>query len=298
MSWTFEQVGGSFDDVLDGPLWHKGALLFCKVGKSEILRFDPQRKEFGYFQRYTQRTSGLAAAPDGSVYGAQSGSRRVCWFKNDGTTAVLTTKLAGKRHNHPHKVATDKKGRIWFTDIYSEIRTRGPQIFPPLDHCSILRIDFETQKREWHIKRASFDTSEPRGLAFSQDEHTLYVSDGGRGDPTRQLKAYPVNKDGSLGVPSVLHTFGTDYMGPHDGAAGMCVDAQGNVVVAAGSCTAGPGPLIYVFSPKGQIIETHAVPADKPTACVFGGANLDTLYVTTEAGLLYEVRDTGRRGAG
>jgi len=296
MSWTFEQIGGSFDDVLDGPLWHNGALLFCKVIKSEILHLNPDTGDIGYFRRYTQRTSGLASAPDGSVYGAQSGSRRIAWFKNDGSTAVLSTKLGGTRHNHPHHIITDKAGRIWFTDIYSELRTRGPQIYPMLDHCSILRIDFETQKREWHIKRASFDTSEPRGLAMSPDNSVLYVSDGLKDSGIREIRAYPVGSDGALGPYRLLHSFGADHNGAHRGGAGMCVDMNGNLVVVAGSKKAGPGPLAYVFSPTGQIIETHSIPDDLPTGCSFGGANKDLLFITTEGGRLFKVKNTGRIG--
>ena len=43
-------------------------------------------------------------------------------------------------------------------------------------------------------------------------------------------------------------------------------------------------------------VESHVVPGDRPTACAFGGRDLGTLFVTTEAGYLYKVQDSGRKG--
>jgi sugar lactone lactonase YvrE len=47
-------------------------------------------------------------------------------------------------------------------------------------------------------------------------------------------------------------------------------------------------------------METHPVPAMRPTNCTFGDPDLNTLYVTTGGGpgggQLLRVRNTGRRG--
>jgi len=109
------------------------------------------------------------------------------------------------------------------------------------------------------------------------------------------VRAYPILESG-LGPPRVLHTFGADHRGAHRGAAGICVDSEGNVVVAAGSRDNGPGPLIYVFAASGRVLETHPVAADRPTACTFGGEDLATLFVTTGDGHLFQVQNTGRVG--
>ena len=191
----------------------------------------------------------------------------------------------------------DGKGRIWFSDPHSELRTRGPQIYPLLDHCSVLRLDFEAPPREWVVRRMTQDTVEPRGLALSPDERTLYVADSPTSAKgTRELKAYPINEDGTLDLAKTLHTFGADYRGPHRGAAGMCTDADGNILVTAGSTKSGPGPMVYVFAPSGQVIESHVIPAEAPTNCTFGGADLGTLFVTTEDGSLFAVKNMGRKG--
>lgn len=297
MAWKFERVGDSFGDVLDGPVWDGEGLLFCKVLNSEVLRYDGKSGKISTFRPFSTRTSGLAFGPNGQLYGAQSGARRVVWYKDDGSTAYLNARLGDDRHNHPHDLVVDSKGRIWFSDPHSKLRTRGPQIFPPLDHCSVLRLDYETPPREWVVKRMTYDTVEPRGLAFSPDERTLYVADSSSSpEGPRELKAYPARDDGTLGRPIVLHTFGVDYRGLHRGAAGMCVDSEGNILVTAGSKQSGPGPMVYVFAPSGQVLESHLVPADAPTNCAFGGADLSTLFVMTQDGNLFQVKNTGRKG--
>jgi gluconolactonase len=297
MAWNFERIGERFDDALDGPAWDGEGLLFCKVLKSEILRYDAKSGKIAVFRPFSLRTSGLAFGPNGDLYGAQSGTRRVVWFKNDGSTAFLNARVGGLRHNHPHDLVVDRKNRIWFSDPYSELRTRGPQIFPPLDHCSVLRLDYEVPPREWAVKRMTHDTVEPRGLALSPDERTLYVADSSTAsDKLRQLKAYPVGEDGTLGPAVVLHTFGGDYRGAHRGFGGLCTDSDGNIIAVAGSTQCGAGPLVYVFAPSGQLHESHRVPADNPTNCAFGGADLGTLFVTTEDGHLFQIKNTGRKG--
>src|ERR671931_426807 len=76
------------------------------------------------------------------------------------------------------------------------------------------------------------------------------------------------------------------------------LDAEGNIVATAGSYISGPGPMIYIWDPKGRVLETHPMPVgfDTPTNCTFGDPDQRTLYITTGGGHLFRVRNTGRRG--
>ena len=114
---------------------------------------------------------------------------------------------------------------------------------------------------------------------------------GRNADEYRQLRAYPVNDDGSLGEMTVLHDFGG-----HRGIDGMCLDTEGYIVIAtAGWDQGGPGSSVYVFSPDGEVLERHDVPVANPTNCTFGGDDLSTLYVTSIGGYLLRV-ETERQG--
>lgn len=72
-------------------------------------------------------------------------------------------------------------------------------------------------------------------------------------------------------------------------------DIEGNLIACAGWARSGPGPLVYVFSASGVVLEAHPVPVDMPMKCAFGDAGLGTLYMTTGEGHLYRAK-TGRRG--
>ena len=298
MSWTFERIAGPYDAPLGGLAWTGKALLVSVPDESRILSYDPGSGKIGEFRRYTNRTNGLACAPDGSIYGAQEGGRRIVHFAEDGACVVLPHLLDGHYHNQPNNLCIDARGSLWFTDPHSAVRASGPQIFPPLAHASVLRLDYEAARRLWDLRRVTFDTHAPRAVAVARDGNTLYVAEtdnvpGGR----RELRAYALENGEVVGAPRVMHTFGEDHRGPHRGIEGLCVDAHGNVLACAGWNRSGPGPMVYVFSSTGEIVGSHRVPADAPVGCAFGEAGLATLYVT--AGVeLFRVRCSGSSGIG
>jgi gluconolactonase len=297
---ALELVYGPLGRPLGGLAWDGGGMLVCDTGASAILRWDPVRRTVTTARKYTNRTHGIAFGPDGVLYGCQSGSRRIVRFLNDGSATTTATRVAGRVHNHPHWLAIDRDGRVWFSDPHrSELAVGpGPQRFPPLDHRSVLRLSRTGPAAcDWHIERMTLDTLAPAGVALSPDERTLYVAESDTRDGgARELRAYPIAPDGSLGNCRILHVFGADHRGMHRGIDGMCVDTEGNVVACAGWQRSGPGPLVYVFSPTGTIVTTCPVPADLPVNCAFGDDGLDSLYVTTAAGHLFRARSIGSKG--
>lgn len=293
MSWQFERVAGPYESALGGLAWTGSALLVSIPNESRILSYAPASGTVTEFRRYTNRTNGLACAPDGSIYGASEGGRRIVHFAPDGSTAVMPHLLDGQYHNQPNNLFVDSAGSIWFSDPHSAARASGPQIFPVLPHASVLRLDHEAARKLWDLRRVTFDTHAPRAVAVSADQRTLYVAEtdnapGGR----RELRAYALERGEALGAPVVMHTFGEDHRGVHRGVEGLCLDPQGNVLACAGWNRSGPGPMVYVFAPDGEIVGSHRVPADMPVGCAFGDANLATLYVSA-GNALFRVRNRG-----
>lgn len=311
MAWDFELVAGPYGGKTDGPVWDGQGLLFSCGPQNAILRYDPASNSVSEFRRHWQRVRGLAFDSGGILYGCQSGSRRIVRFNQDGSTSPVRARLDGQLHNCPDDLAIDSQGRIWFSDPYDPEPPRGPDIRPFLDHASVLRLErphFDSEAQgegrsadEWRLHRMTFDTSCPRGVLLSPDERTLYVADSEdvlrqaqheRSGGAAELRAYPIQDDSTLGDPRVLHRFGAD----DSGADGMCLDREGNIVACAGWTKGGPGPMIYVVSASGQVVDSQPTPADEPTNCAFGDADLASLYVTTAEGHLFRVRDSGRRG--
>jgi gluconolactonase len=291
MSWNFELVAGPYGGTTEGPVWDGQAVLFTNIPNNRIMRYDPKTGETTEYFTGTNRTNGLCFDAQGNLYGCQSGGRRIVRFEKDRKTITsLPHHLDGKHHNTPNDLAVDKKGRIWFTDPYG-----GPPEEKELDHMSVLRLDPKGGD-EWELKRATFDVARPNGVLVSRDQQTLYVAASGYlVDVPRELRAYPINDDGSLGSYTTLHTFGIDHRGVHRGVDGMTLDVEGNIIACAGWEQSGPGPMIYVFSPTGRILQTHALRVDRPTNCCFGGPDMGTLYVTTGGGHLFRVK-TDRTG--
>ena len=67
MTWNFERIGEPFGDVLDGPAWDGEGLLFCKVLKSEILRYDATSGKVTTFRPFSLRTSSRSRATRGTI---------------------------------------------------------------------------------------------------------------------------------------------------------------------------------------------------------------------------------------
>jgi gluconolactonase len=295
MSWTFELLMKPRGTPLtEGPVWDGEQLLFTHIHASSILRLDVVTGAITPWRTGTNRTNGLAFDSQGRLFGCCSGGRSVLRFDPDGRDTVVTDRIDGRRLNTPNDLAIDRQGRIWFSNpINSGNWDKGEQT--ELPDQSVLRCD-PRPDGGWDTVRVTFDTTQPNGVLLSQDQRTLYVAESGyaKGVP-RELRAYPILDDGSLGTFTTLFTWGEDARGMHRGIDGMCLDRDGNIVATAGWEVAGAGPMIYVFSPTGRVLETHPAPAIRPTNCAFGGADMTTLFVTTTEGHLFRAR-TGRVG--
>ncbi|MBM3959308.1 MAG: SMP-30/gluconolactonase/LRE family protein [SAR202 cluster bacterium] len=284
MPWKFEDAIPVIGSITEGPAWDGEHLFFTNIALDRVLRFDPGSGVVSVFRTGTNGANGLNFDAQGRLYACEGRGRRIARYDPDGTSSTVVDRLHGRRINGPNDLAIDPKGRIWFSDPYAG------QISPSieLDHASILRAD-PLPDGSYACTRATFDVTGPNGLLFSQDYKTLYVAQSDwRAIERRELRAYPVNADGSLGKYQVLHDFG-----PHRGIDGMTLDSQGRIVACAGWEGSGPGGMIYVFEPNGRIVETHPTPCERPTNCTFVGSDL---YVTSIEGHLLRVRDTGMTG--
>jgi sugar lactone lactonase YvrE len=111
----------------------------------------------------------------------------------------------------------------------------------------------------------------PNGLAFSPDGRTMYLSDS---HPTVQ-RIWAFDYDTTTGTPSNRRLFVdmNPLPGRPDGAA---VDEDGCYWICANDAG-----LIHRFTPQGRLDHSLELPVKKPAMCAFGGAALDTLYVTS-----------------
>jgi gluconolactonase len=297
MDWKFERVAGPFD-FTEGPVWMGDHLLFSDIPNSRIMRYDHATGSCDEFRTGTNRANGLTLGRDGKLYACEGGAtslpgvddpaeksgRRISVYKPAEDAVVLADQWEGKRLNSPNDIVEDAKGRIWFTDP-----RYGDRDDMELDHESVFRLDPDGTNG-YTLVRVTFDTTRPNGLLVSPDMKSLYVAQSDPGEVVdRELRRYPINDDGTVGEYEVSQNF---Y--PHRGIDGMRFDSDGNIVASAGWTQSGPGPMIYVFSPEGRVLDTNPIEIN-PTNCCFGDEDLQSLYVTTSDGSLFRAR-TDRQG--
>jgi gluconolactonase len=280
MSWKFELICKPFGSITEGPAWDGESVFFTQIQAHRILRYDPQKAEITEARAGTNFTNGLAFDSGGRLFGCCSGGRSVVRFDPAGRMVTVVDRFEGRKFHTPNDLAVDLKGRIWFTNPWNKGNI-DPSEQPELDHQSVFRAD-PGPGGTYTATRVTFDTTMPNGILVSRDQRTLFVAESGYSlDLNRELRAYPILGDGSLGPCRVLHTFGKDPQTVHRGIDGMCLDTEGNIVATAGWELSGPGGMIYVFSPSGRVLSTHPVPALRPTNCCFGGPDMSILYVTS-----------------
>jgi len=295
MEWRFQLVAQPYGGITEGPVWDGEAILFTHISASRIMRYDPNTGAIIQLRDGTNHTNGLVHDAQGNLFGCCSGGRSIVRFNPDGTITTVADRVDGRKLNTPNDLAIDRQGRIWFTNPWNAVNI-DPSEEEELDNRSVLRADPQPDG-SYTVTRVTFDTTMPNGILVSADGQTLYVAESNSDalHLDRELRAYPINGDGSLGPYTTLHTFGKDATGVHRGIDGMCLDTDGNIVATAGWPQAGPGPMIYVFSPTGRVLETHPVPVLRPTNCCFGGPGRTTLYVTSTDGHFFRA-ETDRAG--
>jgi sugar lactone lactonase YvrE len=108
------------------------------------------------------------------------------------------------------------------------------------------------------------------GLAWSVDHKTFYYID----TPTREVKAFDYDlATGQIANPRVT-IYVPESLGWPDG---MTSDTDGNLWIAMWG-----GAQITKWNPKdGKLLEQIAVPALHTSSCVFGGKDMNQLYVTS-----------------
>jgi len=277
-NWDFERVAGPFG-FTEGPVWTGEAVLFSDMPSDQIYRYDVETGECTVAFTDTGASNGLKRDEDGRLYACEMVGRQVVRYE-DGEREVIASHYSGDRLNSPNDLAIED-GQLWFTDPYYAAPWEPDDKELDLDHRSVYRVDLDDP--EFEPVRVTDDTEQPNGILISPDGDTLFVAEHlpGEGNPM-ELVAYPIHTDLSVGDKKVLHNF---Y--PHRGIDGMCLDADGNIVAAAGGVESGPGPMVYVFAPSGRVLETHPLSDSMPTNCAFAEADLSTLYATGADGGLY-----------
>lgn len=257
----------------------QGNLYFTNTSAAKILKWDGSK--LSVYRTESNAANGLYFEPDGSLLACEGGAGRVTRTNmKTGKITVLADMFNGFPFASPNDVCVDGKGRIYFT-------SRPGTTDPTKGNVNaVYRIDPDgkvAQILAWP------QVHMPNGIVTSPDNRTLYLIEAHPdADRHRCIFAYDLGDDGNVRNEQTLIDFYPGRSGD-----GMCIDAEGNLYVAAGlhatrktSETLDTRPGIHVITPEGKLAAFAETPEDTITNCSFGGDDLKTLFVTCGRRLL------------
>jgi sugar lactone lactonase YvrE len=149
----------------------------------------------------------------------------------------------------------DAAGRLW-------IGTRHRDRLPGAG--SLYRLD-----ESGRFLRAAEGFSVANGLAWNGRENRMYVADSRR----RLIVRYAYDAAQGMIRDGAVFAELTAGEGSPDG---LTVDEDDHVW-----CAIWEGASVRRYDPEGRLERTIQLPVRRPTSCIFGGADLRTLFVTT-----------------
>jgi D-xylonolactonase len=237
----------------EGALWsaRERAVWFVDIKGRQIHRYDE-----------TTRTRRSWPAPEdvGFIVAARGG-RFICGLKSglyefdpaDGKFQLLTLVDSHRPRNRLNDAHVDAAGRLWFgTMDDDEAKPNG----------ALYRFDATG------LHRCDDDYVITNGPATSPDGRTLYHIDTLK----REIYAFDLAADGSLSKRRVFARVAETDGHPD----GPVVDATGCVWVGLFG-----GWGVNRYSPSGELLGKLSLPVANCTKAAFGGADLQTLYITT-----------------
>jgi gluconolactonase len=245
----------------EGPAWSPAEfLVFSDIPNNKLLQFTPGQPPT-VFRADSNGAIGNRFDAQGRLYTCESHARRVTRTDKKGKVEVLAERWQGKRLNAPNDLAVRKEGDVYFTDpaFGNQQDTRE------LDFFGVYHIS-----RKGELELIAKPKGRPKGIALAPDGRTLYVTNADE----RNVRAYDLDKNGGALNERTLIS-GIDGV-----AEGICIDAKGNLYVAANQT--------LVYTPEGKPLGTIQT-EETPSNCSFGDPDLSALYITART-TLYRVR--------
>ncbi|WP_019936722.1 SMP-30/gluconolactonase/LRE family protein [Bordetella sp. FB-8] len=258
-----ERIGTMLCGVGESPVWHPGeqVLYWTDIPARMLWRWSPSERKAASWV-LPEQAGCLAMRKAGGLLLAMEQGIGALERLPDAGQAAEPALVAAVRHAAPgmrfNDGRCDRQGRFWagtMVQDMSQVRPAG-------------RIYRFTQGELRMSALGEFVT--PNGMGFSPDGRTLYLSDS---HPSRQT-VWAYDYDADAGRPGRRRVFIEKLpAGRPDGAA---VDADGCYWICGNDAG-----MLYRYTPGGRLDRSIALPVAKPAMCAFGGAGLDTLFITT-----------------
>ncbi len=164
--------------------------------------------------------------------------------------------------NRANEARCDSQGRLWLGSMQNNLDAAGRDLPMERRTGGLFRIDTDACVKPLLSGQGIVNT-----LLWTDHETALLSADTLDG----VIYRYPIQPDGLLGERRLWA--GRHARGVPDGSA---IDSQGYVWNARWG-----GHCIIRFAPDGGVDRIVELPVSHPTSCVFGGADMSTLFVTS-----------------
>jgi gluconolactonase len=278
----------------EGPVWiHSGFLMFAEIPGNAIWKWTPPlgstpvlfMRPSGYrettpFGGHEPGSNGMTLDARGRLSVAGHARRNVWRLETldpHATITVFADQYQGKKLNSPNDLVYSRNGDLYFTDPpYGLPTQKDTDPHKELTFSGVYRVPRAldqkpgTAPNREALELLVKDLPRPNGIAFSPDQHTLYVDNS---EPQKIWMSYHVKADGTLdGGKLLFDATGDKSPGSPDG---MKVDRNGNIY------SAGPGG-VWIFSPSGKHLGTIHMP-ETTSNVAWGDADGKTLYITASS---------------
>ena len=252
-----EVVAGGNAILGESPLWSpaEAALYWVDINNPTIHRLDPATGTRERWHIETEIGSIGLAGPGRMVAGLRTGAHYVD-LETGKIEPICDPEGEGRfNRNRMNDGKIDRAGRFW-------VGTMNDPGHQPLG--TLYRID-----RDGGAAPVLGGIRVPNALCWSPDSRVMYFTDS----YSHQIWAFDFDLEtGAMENKRVFAAIAEDA-GVPDGAT---VDADGFVW-----CAHMFGSRVSRYAPDGSLDRAIALPVPQVTSCAFGGADLETLYITT-----------------
>lgn len=256
---TVQKLSGDFS-FTEGPACDsEGNVYFTDQPNDRIMKWSINGELTTYLTP-SGRSNGLTFDGDGFLW-ACADEKNELWRIDSAKQATVVVKdYQGKLLNGPNDVWVHPDGGVYFTDPYYA-RNWWPNGRTMEQDCQgVYYLTSDLQS----LKRVIADLQQPNGIIGTPDGNMLYIADIGAG----KTYSYSMDSEGNLTNKQLFCEMGSD---------GMTIDNQGNVYLT--------GNGVFVFDKSGKQVEHIAIPESWTANVCFGGADMQTLFITASKGL-------------
>lgn len=240
----------------EGPMWHfqEDALFWVDIEANRLWRWDENLGERDW--PLPAQASGVLPGRNGQLWLATD--EGVGAFDTDrGTFELLFPIEAQIPERRSNEARCDPEGTIWFSTLDRNQSGKSGRLY---------RVSRDGDIELWRTGMGI-----PNTLAWSPSGHQFYFGD------SQQRTLFTAAYDCHISRPGhVSPWIRLEDTWPGAVPDGSAMDSEGFLWTALWD-----GGRIVRHTPSGLLDREVVLPVQRPTSCAFGGANLDTLFVTT-----------------